>query len=191
MKSHIDEDNESALLCRACYDHPDDPLLLQCGHIYCTECFEYSMTCQVKGCYERSQPIVDLSNQMEAIRQIFGFSGSENAPYCEPDQDDDIIYLGTRPRPLADPELIDIDSDSEDDGWDHKSQRSISYRLDDNCSFVADNASSIGGDYEVNAEVEVPEGLTIREYDDMVDLEEIGDEQEEQKMLQEELMDLN
>lgn len=203
IKLLIEQGDEAVLLCRGCYSHPDDPLLLKCGHVYCFECFEYRTVCQVPGCCEEHLSLMDFSEHMEAIRQIFGISVPANAVQFDSDQDSKVVdmefpppkasckmWYRTQPQVMQNITTSQAASDSEDDGWEHKSQRSVSYR-DDGCSFVADDNSSVGGLGNVDLDEIIPAGMTLSEFDDLVDFEEIGEEQQERQELIEEIEDLD
>lgn len=148
--------------CQLCEHKPDDAQLSACGHLYCDECWSkvWPGRCKHRSCGRRIKRGAEIDNTLfEAICLMLKISFDEEDEDSEDDSDEGSALLASRSsRPsggtveYASPtssrlrsQLFEsynsaVDEQSEDDGFDDHSQRSMGYG-DDASSFVSDDES--------------------------------------------------
>lgn len=139
----------------------------------------------------------------DALRQILEPLLAAHTPHFDLNPNADLVEpenatpkarkkFGCTPHQIATQNAAGEEStvDSDDDGWEHQSQRSVSYR-DDGNSFVASSASSIGGESDMDIEVIVQPAMSQEERDTLIDLEEVGDEEQVRGELSQEIANLD
>lgn len=153
LADHVGQDGMSMLNCSACEGAPDDPKLIGCGHIYCSECSEGNAQCVVSDCQKRLRRETELEPAVfKAIRTMFKVKQKQDQRAARDIHiNNGSFRRDTGPAAPARTQHFqsrggnNVMSDSDDDGFDNRSQRSVSYG-DGGNSFVADDASSVGGE---------------------------------------------